>query len=423
MRPAVFVGSSKEGRQIAEAIQVLLDETHEVEVWDQGAFDLSDTSIESLVAAVRRFDFAIIVVTPDDLAIKRGTSKAAPRDNVIFEVGLFIGGLGRERTFIVSERNQALELPSDLAGVTFATFQPHSSGNLLPALGAPCARLRAAMRSLGPRQTEALSQAAQTLESAGTDLERMVALMARSRRLEFEIILEQFNSGLPDERLTEIRNDLVALEGRTEMPEPFVRTHAHWNMNVMLEALEAAPDGTTVSILQTWFPDREVFFPRLSQLLTRSSKSFKLRILLLDPASTGQEDTGLVAARVMTRADLNRAEALDEIGASIASLGRMRRAVEGSWQEQDRRNPVLDIRLKLYRFMPFGPLYRFSHRDLDTGDRWGRMYAGFYVNYGSGFSGPMMELADRPSNSVWLPLSEQFDHGWEHDTSVEVAVE
>src|SRR5262245_24682458 len=138
VRPSVFVGSSSEGRRIAQAVQVLLDQDCEVEIWSQGVFGLTQGTLESLVLAVDRFDFAVLVLTADDLTIARGVERPVARDNVLFELGLFIGGLGRDRTFMLYDRIRPPELPSDLAGVTAITFEPHSSGNTQAAVGAAC---------------------------------------------------------------------------------------------------------------------------------------------------------------------------------------------------------------------------------------------------------------------------------------------
>src|SRR5687768_5941457 len=63
--PSVFIGSSVEGLEIAEAIQRGLRYAADVELWDQATFDLSSTTIESLEAKCAAVDFAIFVLTPD----------------------------------------------------------------------------------------------------------------------------------------------------------------------------------------------------------------------------------------------------------------------------------------------------------------------------------------------------------------------
>jgi predicted nucleotide-binding protein len=151
-RPRVFIGSSKEGLEVAETIQLNLDDQCEVTIWTQGHFALGSTTLETLVRKLDEFDYAILVLTPDDLIESRGDALLSPRDNVIFELGLFMGHLGRDRTIIVYDRTSDLKIPTDLAGVTAATFQPHTSGNLDAALGAPCTRLKKHIRSLGSRR-------------------------------------------------------------------------------------------------------------------------------------------------------------------------------------------------------------------------------------------------------------------------------
>lgn len=150
-KPAVFVGSSTEGLPIAQALQVLLDYSCEVEIWSQGVFGLSQGGLESLVLALDRFDFAILVLSADDLVTKRSETLTAARDNVLFELGLFTGGLGRERTYMLYERSKPPELPTDLAGITAATFELHSSRNLEASLGAAATRIQQQIQRLGLR--------------------------------------------------------------------------------------------------------------------------------------------------------------------------------------------------------------------------------------------------------------------------------
>lgn len=151
-KPTVFIGSSSEGINIAKAIQVELDHGCEVVIWSQGLFGLSGGTLEALVEASNKFDFAILVITPDDVAFSRGKEKQIPRDNVLLELGLFIGALGRERVFFIYERTKNIDLPSDLAGITPATFSLHKSGNLQSSVGASCTKIENAIRKLGARR-------------------------------------------------------------------------------------------------------------------------------------------------------------------------------------------------------------------------------------------------------------------------------
>ena len=84
VRPSLFVGSSTEGLRIAKALQVLLDHACEVTIWGQGVFGLGQGTLESLVLALDEYDFAVLVLTADDLVTSRDALSAAPRDNVLF---------------------------------------------------------------------------------------------------------------------------------------------------------------------------------------------------------------------------------------------------------------------------------------------------------------------------------------------------
>ena len=213
-RPALFVGSSTEGLRIAEAVQVVLDETCEVELWTQGVFGLGQGTLESLVLALPRFDFALLVLSADDLTISRGAQKSAARDNVLFELGLFIGSLGRDRTFILYDRSNPPVLPSDFAGITAATFAPHTSGNLEAALGAPCAKIRAMVEKLSIRSDKGLRQLAQAtsgVENVGATMQSLLRLLARSRKVELDVFLAQLGPFLKSDRFQEIKKDLADL--------------------------------------------------------------------------------------------------------------------------------------------------------------------------------------------------------------------
>lgn len=143
-RPKIFIGSSSERLEVANRIQSGLASEFEPVVWNQAPFELSRMTMEALEKAIREFQFAIFICTPDDKLESRGEGKSVARDNVIFEAGLFIGSLGRSRTFVVRADEAGLILPSDLAGLTVAKFNLAAS-NMAAELGPACQQIRDAI--------------------------------------------------------------------------------------------------------------------------------------------------------------------------------------------------------------------------------------------------------------------------------------
>jgi Predicted nucleotide-binding protein containing TIR-like domain len=147
--PRLFVGSSTEGLDIAYAIQENLEFDAETTVWSQGFFTPSGNALSELIEALILFDFAAFVFSPDDTVRIRGRDHQAIRDNVVFELGLFFGGLGQRRCFFVVPRDQGpMHLPTDLLGTIPLTYSSRrSDGNLVAALGAACNKIRRAFRA------------------------------------------------------------------------------------------------------------------------------------------------------------------------------------------------------------------------------------------------------------------------------------
>lgn len=148
----VFIGSSSEGLKIAKTLQVLLGRVAKCTIWTQGVFGLSQVTLESLIQATKKSEFAILVLTPDDLTTKRRKKKYMPRDNVVFELGLFMGALGRDKTFLVHSRDKAPDLPTDLAGVSTATFSIEEGDDLQMPLGEAATLIEEALSRKTPEE-------------------------------------------------------------------------------------------------------------------------------------------------------------------------------------------------------------------------------------------------------------------------------
>lgn len=152
-RPSLFIGSSVEALDVAYAIQENLEFDCEPTVWSQGVFKPTSAALTDLFAFSGRAEFAVFVFTPDDIVHMRGNSVPAARDNVIFELGLFVGALGPSRCFYVVPHGEELHLPSDLIGVEPLRYvADRSDRNLRAALGPASNRIRQATRSIAPPQ-------------------------------------------------------------------------------------------------------------------------------------------------------------------------------------------------------------------------------------------------------------------------------
>jgi len=150
VKPSLFIGSSEEGLDFARAVRTSLEADAEVTLWKDGFFRPGFTYIDSLIDSLARFDFAVLVLRPEDFVISREVESFGPRDNVLFELGLFMGRLGKERTFMLHQAKASIKLPSDLAGVATATYDwPRSDNDYRNAVGSACDSIRQIIRELG----------------------------------------------------------------------------------------------------------------------------------------------------------------------------------------------------------------------------------------------------------------------------------
>lgn len=145
-----FIASSVESVDIAHSLQENLDHAVDVSVWDQ-AFGLSADILEQYLSLIRTYDFAIFILGPDDVSRIRQHRYQVARDNVVFELGVAVATLGKQRTFLVSPRNlPEMHLPSDLAGVVVATYKSERA-DLRGALGPAATKIARDMARLGSK--------------------------------------------------------------------------------------------------------------------------------------------------------------------------------------------------------------------------------------------------------------------------------
>jgi CRP/FNR family cyclic AMP-dependent transcriptional regulator len=149
--PELFIGCSAEALPIARELQSALSHDHiEAKIWTDGVFGPSRFTIEDLEREVQRADFAALVLTGDDRLVSRDVGHLAPRDNVVFELGLFMGAISRTRTVLVTPRGVDVKIPTDLLGIKPIEYTP-TPGDLAAAIGPAANALRTGIADLGTR--------------------------------------------------------------------------------------------------------------------------------------------------------------------------------------------------------------------------------------------------------------------------------
>ena len=123
MKPRIFLGSSGKQAKLVQALTRGLAEVAEVEPWTT-VFNPGVSTLDRLVELTREVDFAAFVFAQDDWTSNPtdagAAGQASPRDNVVFEAGLFGGALGMRRTFILHAKGA--KLPTDLLGMTAVRY-------------------------------------------------------------------------------------------------------------------------------------------------------------------------------------------------------------------------------------------------------------------------------------------------------------
>ena len=121
-KPRIFLGSSGKQEKLLQALTRGLEDVAHVDPWTT-SFNPGTTTLERLVELAHEVDFAAFAFARDDWTTISPTApasaesgQASPRDNVVFEAGLFGGVLGMRRTFILHASGS--KLPSDLLGLT-----------------------------------------------------------------------------------------------------------------------------------------------------------------------------------------------------------------------------------------------------------------------------------------------------------------
>jgi hypothetical protein len=134
IKPRIFLGSSTQQEKLVQAVARGLEDIADVEPWTS-VFTPGVSTLDRLAELTHQVDFAAFVFGLDDWTSKGATApdatsgQAAPRDNVVFEAGLFGGALGMRRTFILHAHGA--KLPTDLLGLTSIRYDPSTTPQIV----------------------------------------------------------------------------------------------------------------------------------------------------------------------------------------------------------------------------------------------------------------------------------------------------
>ncbi|MFJ6032526.1 TIR domain-containing protein [Bacillus toyonensis] len=272
-RPKVFIGSSSESIYLVNALFSNLDKTGQVEAtpWCNGVFNGGKYTMEDLSKQLELNDFGVFILDADDIVISRGTAQPTSRDNVLFELGLFMGKLGRERVFFITPKeldrdemkleilipvdehakhsgkeyieehgktfekkivNNNLKIPSDLFGITPLQYRLRSDGNWQAALSGVSSELSANFFALKKKEnpqnqigelTEQISQLTETLDELVEkfgELEKLNLFNEQARGVpqllnndDYDRLLEAIDSAVLKEPFNQKGISLFRLEG------------------------------------------------------------------------------------------------------------------------------------------------------------------------------------------------------------------
>ena len=232
VRPRLFIASATGSLTVARAFHAALESEAEVTIWDQSVFPPSSYILPTLVERTSASDFAIMVVGADGVRIRPDDTHAlAANENVLVELGLFVGTLGIERVYLaVPRQNPPVELPSDLQGLIVTYYDGQRiDGNVQAAVATAADKIARRIKDLLPeiRTRRRRRIDVRYFEEFSSDMASLCASSARldtcfihSRRWreQYGAILKQriadgslteFNLFLPDVRRPAILTDVL----------------------------------------------------------------------------------------------------------------------------------------------------------------------------------------------------------------------
>lgn len=156
-KPLLFVGSSSEAKPFVERLTEQLCDFSNPHPWYVSpVFQNMESTFSSLVNATSFYDFAVFALTADDITISRKRQSHSIRDNVLFELALFLGALGPKRTIGLMEHvaNKPIKIPSDFLGIHVPRLTYTDDNSMISAVAKAIPNIRKQVDREGLRKFE-----------------------------------------------------------------------------------------------------------------------------------------------------------------------------------------------------------------------------------------------------------------------------
>src|SRR5215510_2106471 len=120
-KPRLFIGSASESLKLVDALTENLRDEITTEAWNE-SFRPSRYTLDELARVASEVDFAVFILGVEDKTESRQSSTLSPRDNVVYEAGLFAGKLGVPRVFLLIAKGT--KMPTDWKGLNYIEYNP-----------------------------------------------------------------------------------------------------------------------------------------------------------------------------------------------------------------------------------------------------------------------------------------------------------
>lgn len=127
----LFICSSTPALDVALTLKNSLSKDFIVNTWRENTFQLGYHHLDSIIKASANYNFVLLVLTPDVVQTFNNNTSTSVKDNILFEMGFFIGVFGRERTFFIVQNQDDFKLPSYVAGINCTDFIKPTEPDLL----------------------------------------------------------------------------------------------------------------------------------------------------------------------------------------------------------------------------------------------------------------------------------------------------